>query len=51
MKDLYTTMKELDKQRIKRALDESSGNRRRAALQLDITERHLYRLLIKHELK
>ena len=47
----YTTMKDLSKEAIKTALDESSGNRRRAAMQLDITERHLYRLLIKHELK
>ena len=51
----YTTMKDLSKEAskgaVKKALNESSGNRRKAAMQLDITERHLYRLIIKHELK
>ena len=48
MKNLST---ESGKEVIKSALEESSGNRRKAALQLDITERHLYRLMIRHNLK
>jgi DNA-binding NtrC family response regulator len=48
MKNLST---ESGKEVIKSALEECSGNRRKAALQLDITERHLYRLMIRHDLK
>ena len=41
----------MSKQRIAQVLEDSCGNRRLTASRLGITERHLYRLLKKYNLK
>jgi|TARA_R100001510_G_scaffold32955_1_gene29455 DNA-binding NtrC family response regulator len=41
----------ITKEMVEKVLEESCGNRRLTASRLFITERHLYRLLKKHNLK